>query len=67
MVRPIFSVGKSAKEIEISMAVMTSSTHLTNRSTSNDPSWPRNFIRFRLARLHEESLSDMYSLHGFDA
>ena len=27
----------------------------------------RNFSRFRLARLHEELSSDMYSEHGFDA
>src|SRR5688572_30346352 len=53
--------------MEMSIAVMTSSTDLTNRSTANEPSDPRNFIRFRLARLHDELSRCMYSLHGFDA
>ena len=35
VVSPIAWVGKSAKQIEMSIAVMTSSTALTNRSTSN--------------------------------
>src|SRR3712207_5893662 len=64
---PIFSVGKSAKQIEMSIAVMTSSTDFTNFSTANEPSVPRNFIRLRLARLHDELSRCMYSLHGFDA
>ena len=33
VVSPIFSVGKSAKQIEMSIAVMTNSTDLTNFST----------------------------------
>src|SRR3954471_20095764 len=64
---PIFSVGKSANEIEISIAVMMTSTLLTNFSTSNPPSAVRNFIRLSDARLHDESSSDMYSEQGLDA
>src|SRR5437773_5593612 len=67
VVSPIFWVGKSAKQIEMSMAVMTNSTDLTNRSTANEPSPPRNFIRLRLARLHDELSRCRYSLHGLDA
>src|SRR5438045_236494 len=58
------SVGKSAKQIEMSIAVMTISTHLANRSESNVSSSRRNFIRLRLARLHDELSRDMYSLQG---
>src|SRR4051795_9779396 len=61
------SVGKSAKQIEMSMAVMISSTALANSSASKVLSWSRNFSRFSEARLHEELSSDMYSEHGFDA
>src|SRR5258706_1301041 len=64
VVSAIFSVGKSAKQIEMSIAVMTSSTDLTNFSTSNEPSAWRNFMRFSEARLHDELSSDMYSLQG---
>src|SRR5258706_12956077 len=64
VVAPIFSVGKSAKQIEMSIAVMTSSTDLTKRSMSKPPAAVRNFIRFSEARLHDELSSDMYSLHG---
>src|SRR5665647_2017641 len=61
------SVGKSAKQMEMSIAVMTSSTALTNRCTSNVSSSRRNVRRFRDARLQEELSRCMYSLHGFDA
>ena len=67
MVSPIASVGKSAKQIEMSIAVMISSTALTNRSTSKVLSSRRNFIRFSEARLHEELSRRMYSEHGLDA
>src|SRR3954454_14448395 len=61
------SVGKSAKQIEMSIAVMMSSTAFANSSASKVLSWSRNFSRFSEARLHEELSSDMYSEHGFDA
>src|SRR5690349_17725042 len=64
---PIGSVGKSAKQMEMSIAVMTSSTTLANVSASNEPSSARNFSRLSDARLHEELSSDMYSEHGLDA
>src|SRR6201746_1475339 len=67
VVSPIGSVGKSAKQIEMSIPVMTSSTPLANVAPSNDPSSCRNFSRFRLARLHEELSRLMYSEHGLDA
>src|SRR5918997_114075 len=67
VVSPIFSVGKSAKQMEMSIAVMTNSTLLTNFRTSKPPSALRNFIRFSEARLQDESSSDMYSEHGFEA
>src|SRR3954471_1711739 len=67
VVSPIFTVGKSAKQIEMSIAVMMNSTLLTNFSTSKPPSALRNFSRFSEARLHDESSSDMYSEHGFEA
>src|SRR5262245_11144657 len=60
----IFLVGKSAKQIEMSIAVMTSSTDLTKRPTANEPSGCRNFNRLRLARLHDELSRLMYSEHG---
>src|SRR3954454_1317330 len=63
----ILSVGKSAKQMEMSIAVMTSSTALTKVETSNDPSSRRNFIRLRLAKLHDELSKCRYSLHGLDA
>ena len=43
------------------------STAWLKRSTSNVPSGRRNFMRFSDARLHAESSTCMYSLHGFDA
>src|ERR1700729_1849648 len=64
---PIFSVGKSAKQIEMSIAVMMNSTDFTNRSTSKPPSARRNFIRLSDARLHDELSRCRYSEHGLDA
>src|SRR5690349_13859733 len=61
------SVGKSAKQIEMSIAVMTSSTTCWKVAASNVSSSRRNFSRFSEARLHEELSSDMYSEHGLDA
>src|SRR5215218_1692535 len=67
VVLPIDSVGKSAKQIEMSIAVMISSTAFSNSAASKVSSSSRNFSRLRLARLHEELSSDMYSEHGLDA
>src|SRR6476646_2790655 len=67
VVSPIASVGKSAKQIEMSIAVMTSSTTFWKVTTSNVSSSRRNFSRLSEARLHEELSSDMYSEHGLDA
>src|SRR6478672_6841545 len=53
--------------MEMSIAVMISSTDLENSFASNVPSSRRNFMRLSEARLHEELSSDMYSLHGLDA
>src|SRR3954466_8720013 len=64
VVSPIASVGKSAKQMEMSIAVMTSSTAWTNSSASKVPSGVRNVSRLRLARLHEELSRCMYSEHG---
>src|ERR1700710_2708808 len=61
------SVGKSAKQIEMSIAVMTSSTDLTKFFVSKVPSALRNFMRFSDARLHELLSRLMYSEHGLDA
>src|SRR4051812_19484022 len=51
----------------MSIAVMISSTALANSGASKVSSSRRNFSRLRLARLHEELSSDMYSEHGLDA
>src|SRR3954470_6472638 len=51
----------------ISWARKTMSTACSNDATSNVPSGRRNFIRFSDARLHAESSTCMYSLHGLDA
>src|SRR5690348_16570884 len=51
----------------MSIAVMTNSTDLTNFSTANVLSGPRNFSRLSDARLHDELSRCMYSLHGLDA
>ena len=67
VVAPIASVGKSAKQIEISIAVMIISVALTKVFASNEPSDFRNFIKLRDAKLQEELSSDMYSEHGLDA
>ena len=67
VVSPIGSVGKSAKQIEMSIAVMTNSTALANGGASKVPSSRRNFIRFSDARLQLELSRCMYSLHGLDA
>src|SRR5215213_2750678 len=61
------SVGKSAKQIEMSIAVMTSSTAFTKFFESKVPSFLRNFMRFSDARLHELLSRLMYSEHGLDA
>src|SRR3954468_5652925 len=53
--------------MEMSIAVMTSSTALTKFFESNVPSSLRNFIRFNDARLHELLSRLMYSEHGLDA
>src|SRR5918911_1643698 len=67
VVSPIGSVGKSAKQIEMSIAVMTSSTAFTKFRESKVPSSFRNFMRFSDARLHELLSRLMYSEHGLDA
>src|SRR5256885_4715722 len=64
---PIDSVGKSAKQIEMSIAVMISSTDLTNFVVSKLLSSRRNFSRFSDARLHDVLSRLMYSEHGLDA
>src|SRR3954453_7808449 len=64
---PIDSVGKSAKQIEMSIAVMISSTALTNFLVSKLLSSRRNFIRFSDARLQDVLSRLMYSEHGLDA
>src|SRR4051795_9760373 len=64
---PIDSVGKSAKQIEMSIAVMISSTAFTNRLVSKLLSSLRNFMRFSDARLQEVLSRLMYSEHGLDA
>src|SRR3954449_6802261 len=61
------SVGKSAKQIEMSIAVMMNSTALAKSSPSKVSSSLRNLSRLSDARLHEELSSDMYSEHGLDA
>src|SRR3954453_14889596 len=53
--------------MEMSIAVMISSTRFANFGASNVSSSFKNFIRLSEARLHDELSSDMYSLHGFDA
>src|SRR3954451_21408469 len=53
--------------MEMSIAVMISSTALANSGASKVSSSRRNFSRFSEARLHEELSSDMYSEHGLDA
>src|SRR3954467_10364318 len=67
VVSPIASVGKSAKQIEMSIAVMTNSTAFANVAASKVSSSLRNFSRFSEARLHEELSRCMYSLQGLEA
>src|SRR5919112_1198197 len=67
VVSPIGSVGKSAKQMEMSIAVMTSSTARTKFRASKVPSSFRNFMRFSDARLHELLSRLMYSEQGLDA
>src|ERR1700749_2400396 len=64
VVSPIFSVGKSARQIEMSIAVKISSVLLRNRSTSNVSSSRRKFSRLMLARLQDELSRWTYSEHG---
>src|SRR5580658_5527570 len=64
VVAVIFSVGKSAKQIEMSIAVMISSAIFLNRSASKVSSSRRNLSRLMLARLQEELSRWTYSLHG---
>src|ERR1041384_5363882 len=64
VVSAIFSVGKSAKQIEMSIAVMISSVIRWNFSTSKVSSLRRNFSRLMLARLHDELSRWTYSEHG---
>src|ERR1700728_1503227 len=64
VVAVIFSVGKSAKQIEMSIAVMISSVIFSNRSTSNVSSSRRNLSRLMLARLQDELSRWTYSEHG---
>src|SRR3954451_14768578 len=61
------SVGKSAKQIEMSIAVMMISTAWANRAASKVSSSRRNLSRLSEARLQEELSSEMYSEHGLDA
>src|SRR6187549_1745824 len=61
------SVGKSAKQMEMSIAVMITSTAWANRAASKVSSSRRNLSRLSEARLQDELSSDMYSEHGLDA
>src|SRR5579859_3407091 len=60
----IFSVGKSANVMEMSIAVMISSVSFANRSASKVSSSRRNLSRLMLARLQEELSRLRYSEHG---
>src|SRR5450631_1333453 len=64
VVSPIFSVGKSAKQIEMSIAVMTNSTTLANVTASKLSSSFKNFIKLRDARLQLELSKCTYSEQG---
>src|SRR5690242_20979194 len=64
VVSAIFSVGKSAELIEMSIAVMISCVIFANRSASKVSSSRRNLSRLMLARLHDELSRLMYSEHG---
>src|SRR3954462_4236013 len=67
VVSPIAWVGKSAKQMEMSIAVMMNSTAFANSGASKLSSSLRNFMRLSDARLHDELSRCMYSLHGLDA
>src|ERR1700712_3661036 len=67
VVSAIVCVGKSAKQMGMSIPGMTNSTALAKVAASKTPSSDRNFIRFSEARLHEELSRCMYSLQGLDA
>src|SRR5215469_15189019 len=64
VVSAIFCVGKSAKQTEISIAVMMSSVSCSNFSTSKVSSERRNLSRLMLARLQEELSRWTYSEQG---
>src|SRR5581483_7325129 len=64
VVSAILSVGKSAKLIEMSIAVMISSVIFANRSASNVSSSRRNLSRLMDARLQLELSRWTYSEHG---
>src|SRR6201989_387929 len=64
VVSAIFSVGKSAKQIEMSIAVMISCVIFANRAASKVSSSRRNLSRLMLARLQLELSRWTYSLHG---
>src|ERR1700709_1315457 len=67
VVSPMAWVGKSAKQMEMSIAGMMTPTAWGNRGASKVSSSRRNLSRLSEARLHEELSSDMYSEHGLDA
>src|SRR5690349_8692705 len=67
VVSVIFCVGNSPNVMEISIAVITSSTDLVNFSVSNVSSAPRNLSRLSDARLHDELSKLIYSEQGLDA
>ena len=67
MVSPIGTVGKSAKQMRMSIAVMTNSTARANRCASKVSSSLRKVSRLRLARLQDELSRLMYSEQGLDA
>src|SRR5215470_6868466 len=64
VVSAIFSVGKPAKQIEMSIAVMISSVISRNLPASKVSSSRRNLSRLMLARLQLELSRWTYSLHG---
>src|ERR1700733_13925308 len=64
VVAVIFSVGKSAKQMEMSIAVMMNSDIFLNRTASKVSSSRRNLSRLMLARLQLELSRWTYSEHG---
>ena len=67
VVSPMASVGKSAKQMEMSIAVMMNSTALAKVAESNVSSSLRNFSKFNEAKLQDELSRLMYSEQGLDA